>query len=247
MKLKKVINIFGAPGCGKSTLASGLFYKMKVNGFSVEFVQEYAKECVFEERFKLIKEDQLHIFANQNRKLFRLKDSYEYVIMDSPIILSNVYVQRDSFYNINYFKNLVTSTFHNYPNINYFISLNENFNFENEGRVHSFTESKHLENEIKKVLTECGVSITKEFVNSDMVLDHIFNDIKRIGGEKIFQFDFIFEGTRYRIERDNDFDSFIFYRESSDYPEGIPWYVVKEINSKFDAIEKFILAHKVEK
>lgn len=247
MKLKKVINIFGAPGCGKSTLASGLFYRMKVNNFSVEFVQEYAKECVFEERFKLIKEDQLHIFANQNRKLFRLKNSYEYVIMDSPIILSNVYVQRDGFYNINHFKNLVTSTFHNYPNINYFIGLNENFNFENEGRVHSITESKHLEVEIKKVLTECGVSITKEFVNSDMVLDHIFEDIKMRHEEKIFQYDFIFEGTRYRIERNNDFDSFMFYRESQDFPEGIPWYLAKETSSKIDAIEKFILAHKFEK
>lgn len=179
MKLKEVINIFGAPGCGKSTLASGLFYRMKVNNFSVEFVQEYAKECVFEERFKLIKEDQLHIFANQNRKLFRLKDSYDYVIMDSPIILSNTYLQKDGFYNIDMFKSLVTSTFHNYPNYNYFISLNENFNFENEGRVHSITESKHLEVEIKKMLTECEVPINKEFVNSDMVLDYIYMDIKK--------------------------------------------------------------------
>ena len=32
MKLKQVINLFGAPGCGKSTIASGLFYKMKING-----------------------------------------------------------------------------------------------------------------------------------------------------------------------------------------------------------------------
>lgn len=177
MKLKNVINIYGAPGCGKSTLAAGLFYKMKVNGFSVEIVSEYAKECVFEERFNIIKEDQLYIFANQNRKLFRLIEQYDYVIMDSPINLSNVYIQQGSFYNIKLFKDLVDSTFYNYPNRNYFISLNENFNFENEGRVHSFESSKQLESVIRNMLHNTCVKIHKEFVNSDLVLDLIYEDI----------------------------------------------------------------------
>ena len=177
MKLKEVINIFGAPGSGKSTLASGLFYKMKTHGFSVEFVNEYAKECVFEERFNIIKEDQLYVFANQNRKLFRLIDQYEYVIMDSPIILSNVYIQRDSFYNIEKFSSLVTSTFKKYPNKNYFISLNKDFYYEKEGRVHSVEESLHLEKIIKDMLKDNDIELSKEYINSDRVLDLIFEDI----------------------------------------------------------------------
>ncbi len=177
MKLKEVINIFGAPGSGKSTLASGLFYKMKTQGFSVEFVNEYAKECVFEERFNIIKEDQLYVFANQNRKLFRLIDQYEYVIMDSPIILSNVYIQRDSFYNIEKFSSLVTSTFKKYPNRNYFISLNKDFYYEKEGRIHSVEESLHLEKVIKDMLKDNDIELSKEFINSDRVLDLIFEDI----------------------------------------------------------------------
>ena len=177
MKLKEVINIFGAPGSGKSTLASGLFYKMKVSGFSVEFVNEYAKECVFEERFNIIKEDQLYVFANQNRKLFRLVDQYEYVIMDSPIILSNVYIQKDSFYDVSNFSSLVTSTFKKYPNKNYFITLNKDFYYEKEGRVHSVEESLHLEKIIQSTLWLNSVNIEKSFVNSDKVLDLIFDDI----------------------------------------------------------------------
>jgi thymidylate kinase len=241
MKLKNVINIFGAPGVGKSTLASGLFYMMKINGFSVEFVQEYAKECVFEERFKLIQEDQLHIFANQNRKLFRLKDSYDYVIMDSPIILSNTYLQKDSFYDIEHFKNLVTSTFHNYPNINYFINLNESFNFENEGRVHSFTESKHLENEIKKMLTECKVTINEEFVNSDLVIDYIFKDIesRESGIGPVEEKEFTFLGTRYVAKKDETINGFTFYRKHTKYPDGMYWSHLKDINSIDVAIEVF--------
>ena len=39
-----VINLIGAPGTGKSTVASELFSKMKWSGYDVELVSEYAKE-----------------------------------------------------------------------------------------------------------------------------------------------------------------------------------------------------------
>lgn len=108
------INIFGAPGCGKSTTVAGLFYRMKCDGMSVELVSEYAKGCVFENRMYLIKEDQLYIFTKQHRALFRIKDTYDYAIMDSPIVLSSIYRSYDSFYEKEMFDNLVFSTFDNY-------------------------------------------------------------------------------------------------------------------------------------
>lgn len=46
----KVINLFGGPGIGKSTLAAGLFEHMKIAGFNVELVNEYAKDMVWEQR-----------------------------------------------------------------------------------------------------------------------------------------------------------------------------------------------------
>ena len=42
----KVINFYGGPGVGKSTKAAGMFYKMQLAGYSVELVNEFAKECV---------------------------------------------------------------------------------------------------------------------------------------------------------------------------------------------------------
>ena len=35
-----VINFYGGPGSGKSTAAAGLFYKMKLGGYSVELTDE---------------------------------------------------------------------------------------------------------------------------------------------------------------------------------------------------------------
>ena len=44
-----VINLFGGPGCGKSTIAALLFGKLKQNGINCEMALEYAKDKVWEE------------------------------------------------------------------------------------------------------------------------------------------------------------------------------------------------------
>ena len=85
----KVINFFGGPNSGKSTKAAGLFYKMNMAGYSVELVNEFAKECVWEDNVPMLK-DQLYMLAHQHRKILRLEGKVEYVITDS-LILSYYY------------------------------------------------------------------------------------------------------------------------------------------------------------
>ena len=75
----KVINLYGGPSSGKSTQASGLFYKMKQQGYNVELVNEFAKECVWEDNVPMLK-DQLWVLAHQHRKLVRLRDKVDYII-----------------------------------------------------------------------------------------------------------------------------------------------------------------------
>lgn len=104
-----VINLIGAPGTGKSTLASELFALMKWQGYDVEIVSEYAKELVWEERTETFK-NELYLFAKQHHRMFRLKDKVQYIITDRPLILS-------LFYNYKYgdnsidFKNIVLQIF----------------------------------------------------------------------------------------------------------------------------------------
>ena len=42
----KVINLFGSAGAGKSTTALGVAHNLKINGYKVEYVSEYAKQLV---------------------------------------------------------------------------------------------------------------------------------------------------------------------------------------------------------
>lgn len=91
MKTKtKIINFFGGPGVGKSTTATGLFSWMKQQGYSVEYVSEFAKELSWEGSTSQL-ENQAHVFAEQFRRQWRLIDQVDYVITDSPLLLSSVY------------------------------------------------------------------------------------------------------------------------------------------------------------
>lgn len=85
-----VINLFGGPGAGKSTTAAGVFFMMKNAGMKVELVTEYAKDIVWAGRHKEL-DDQLYIFAKQHHRLHNLLGKVDFVVTDSPLLLSSVY------------------------------------------------------------------------------------------------------------------------------------------------------------
>ena len=63
---------------------------MNMAGFSVELNNEFAKECVWEDNVPMLK-DQLFMLAHQHRKILRLVGKVDYVITDSPVMLSGIY------------------------------------------------------------------------------------------------------------------------------------------------------------
>ncbi len=88
--MTKVIALCGGPGVGKSTVATGLFSELKQRKISCEYVSEYAKEITWEGTQKLL-ENQMHVFAEQFRRQFRLLNKVDYIVTDSPLIFSSIY------------------------------------------------------------------------------------------------------------------------------------------------------------
>lgn len=80
----KVINLYGAPGSGKSTTAAGLFNLMKITGKSVELVTEYAKDLTWSKDWMHLKH-QPSILAEQDFRIARLEGQVEWAIVDSPL------------------------------------------------------------------------------------------------------------------------------------------------------------------
>lgn len=137
----RVINLFGGPGCGKSTTAAGLFYQMKHDGQRVELVTEYAKDIVWADRHREL-DDQLYITGKQHHRLFHLKNKVDYCITDSPLILSLVYnrTMPQSFHPF------VIDVFHMYDN--YAIILKRTKPYMLFGRTQTEEEARELDRQI---------------------------------------------------------------------------------------------------
>lgn len=85
-----IVNLYGAPGAGKSTGAAYVFSQLKMKGVNAELVTEFAKDKVWEES-KAVFENQLYIFAKQYFRISRLRGKVDVVVTDSPLLLSSFY------------------------------------------------------------------------------------------------------------------------------------------------------------
>lgn len=149
----KVINLYGGPGTGKSTTAAGLFHVMKLQKMECELVTEYAKDLVWAERHPMFSE-QDYIFAKQNHRLRRLRDKVDWVITDSPIVLTFFYMP-DNYPGKEHFCNFVREMFTSYDNINVFLDRVKDYN--PNGRNQSESEARDLDRRIRDFLDENGL------------------------------------------------------------------------------------------
>lgn len=81
-----ILNLYGGPGAGKSTIAAGVFNALKQEGKSVELVHEFAKDLTWEGRLKTL-EFQPYVLGKQLYRIWRLLGQVDIVITDSPILL----------------------------------------------------------------------------------------------------------------------------------------------------------------
>lgn len=152
----RVINFYGGPGSGKSTVAAGLFYLMKSKGYNVELVQEYVKDLAWENRM----EDQAFIAAHQNKKLHRLQGKVDYVICDSSLIIGLVYLPKD--YPIKSFKDYMIELFQSYDNfLHVYVNRSVLHNsYDTNGRFENEEQAKIKDMEILDLMSELGLEFS---------------------------------------------------------------------------------------
>ena len=85
-----LVNLYGAPGSGKSTGAAYIFAKLKMAGVDAELVTEFAKDKVWEES-KAPFDNQAYMFGKQYFRISRCADKVDVIVTDSPLPLSIFY------------------------------------------------------------------------------------------------------------------------------------------------------------
>ena len=158
-----VVNLFAGPGAGKSTLAAQIYAELKKRHIDAEYVPEFPKELVYEERYLTLK-DQVFVFATQNHKIWTAARHNQVVVTDSPILLSTVYNPETS---VN-FRTLVVEMHRQYQSLNIVLKRSPETHTP-VGRVHSLTESISLDNRIRTVLEGEGI----DFAEFDPVNDNL--------------------------------------------------------------------------
>lgn len=154
--------MFGSSGVGKSTCASGLFFLMKTAGYSVELVTEFAKEKVWAEHHKTLAEESALIFSEQNHRLNRLRNKVEFVITDSPLLLSLFYVPKNF---PKSFTSFAIDMFNLYNNLNFFLERTKVYN--PVGRMQTEEESDKISNEIRLFLDTNDIIYTAVNANTE--------------------------------------------------------------------------------
>jgi hypothetical protein len=85
-----IVNLFGGPGCGKSTMASAVFHNLKKQRINCEYVHEYAKELAWEKRMGTLS-NQVLILGQQFEMFRRCMDQVDVIITDTSLLNSAIY------------------------------------------------------------------------------------------------------------------------------------------------------------
>lgn len=157
-----VVNLFGAPGAGKSTGAAYIFSQLKLKyNINAELVTEFAKDKVWEDNAKAL-DNQAYVFGEQSYRISKMDGKVDIVVTDSPLLLSKLY--NSSSILGESFNETVVKVFNSYTNMNFFINRVKKYN--PAGRLQTEEESDKLSTKLFKELQE--LSVPFEMINGDL-------------------------------------------------------------------------------
>lgn len=144
-----VINLYGGPGAGKSTVTALVYGRLKQLGFNVEMAREYAKDCVWRKSFETLT-NQVYVLGKQNHKLHYLVGQCECAITDSPLLTGCIYNKTLESFDI-----LALELFEQYDNFNYVITRTKDYN--PSGRMQTEEEAKEIDTVTVEILDKFDI------------------------------------------------------------------------------------------
>lgn len=162
--MSTIINLYGGPGTGKSTSAAYLYYLLKSQGKNVELVREYVKDWAWEGRI-ISAYDQFYMMGKQIRRESMLYGKVDYIVTDSPVLLSVYYTQTFHPGPIARGTREAALAFYehgaNQDHKHVHVMLNRSKEYNPAGRYQSEEESRQIDKGIVRLLNDEGFDYVK--------------------------------------------------------------------------------------
>jgi hypothetical protein len=177
----KVINFVASPSTGKSLMAALIFSELKMRHYKAEYVQEYAKTLVWQDRLDDLA-NQYNVSLEQYRMIKSVNGKVNYICLDSPLLLGLFYnrYHDGNVCNVEKTESMILSKMSEFDNIYIFLERNEEFPYETEGRIHSEEQSKVIASQLLNLLDDFDMEY-KTFLsdkkNVPAILDYILSKV----------------------------------------------------------------------
>lgn len=139
-----VVNLYGGPGTGKTSVRAHVFAELKWDMINCEEAPEYAKKIVWEKSFSKLR-NQDYIFAKQHNAVFPLLNEVKIIITDSPLLMSLVYSKGQKA-----LRNQVLEKYNGMRNLDIFLKRVRPYN--PKGRMQTKEQAEKLDREVLSVM-----------------------------------------------------------------------------------------------
>lgn len=176
-----LINIISGPSAGKTVTCALLFAKLKILGFVVEYVQEYAKTLVWTKNFELLN-NQYYVTHTQFNLMKQMIGKVDFIITDGSL-LHGLYYNRhnkDNICNIEKTENFILDSYSKFNNVNIFLDRGI-FPYEEQGRIQTEEEAKEIDVILKHLIKQSEIKYV--LMKSDSSEENLNDIIKFILSE----------------------------------------------------------------
>ena len=178
MRKTVIVNLYGAPGAGKSTGSAYIFGQLKMNNISVELVREFVKDKIYE-KSEGVFNDQVYILGKQHFRQTNVKGNVDVIITDCPLIVQAYYTDKYKFPYADELRQLVLKLYSLENNINYFVNRDKPYN--PDGRFQTESDSDSISDNLKEYLDNLGIEykeINGNITDYDSVVEDIIKTVR---------------------------------------------------------------------
>ena len=165
----RVVELMGAPCSGKSTVAMGLVYMLRQEGYKAELVTEVAKDLYWEGALQHT--SQAHITRNQIEKVMAMltHSDIDFIVCDSAVASGEAYA-KDGWEQATVRK--LINTFYALVGTEMFL-LDCNLDYTTTGRLQDETEALHIKEQLRAIAQQYRNTTRITAINTNQAVELI--------------------------------------------------------------------------